>query len=99
MINIKIHKSYRTVVAVCDTELLGKYFEEGKRQLDLKERFYKDQEYQEAEAIQLLQNQMIEDATFNIVGPLSTQAAIKAQLISQESLSTVQNIPFALKLI
>ena len=26
---IKVHKSYRTVVALCDSEILGKKFEEG----------------------------------------------------------------------
>ena len=37
---VKIHKSYRNVVAVCDSDLIGKKFEEDKFQLDLKESFY-----------------------------------------------------------
>jgi hypothetical protein len=39
-INI-IHSSCRDVVAICDSELLGKVFEEGQLQLDVKESFYK----------------------------------------------------------
>ena len=37
MIYLNIINSYRTIVATCDEELLGKYFEEGKLQLDIKE--------------------------------------------------------------
>ncbi len=39
---LKIHKSYRNVVALCDAELIGKKFEEGNMQLYLRENFYKD---------------------------------------------------------
>ena len=38
---IKIHMSYRNVIAVCDEDLLGKKFEDEKRQLDIKEGFFK----------------------------------------------------------
>ena len=40
---IKIHRSYRNVVAICDAEILGKKFEEGKRVLDVRESFYNNE--------------------------------------------------------
>ncbi len=41
---INIIKSYREVVALCDKEILGKQFEQGNMQLDVKENFYKGKE-------------------------------------------------------
>lgn len=99
MISIKIHKSYRTVVAICDSDLIGKTFEEDKRQLECRENFYKDKEISEEEAIKTIQFQANEDATFNIVGEKSTQAAIKANIIKKEGIHIIQGIPFALTLL
>ncbi len=48
---IKIIKTNRTIVAVCDSELLGKKFEEGKFQLEVKENFFKGEETEEEKAI------------------------------------------------
>lgn len=96
---IKIHKSYRPVVAICDSELIGKKFEEGIKQLDIPERFYKGDEFEEEAAIQLLQEQNREDATFNIVGKNSVDLAIKAGIIPKESALEIQKISYALKLL
>jgi len=95
---IKIHKAYRDVVAICDSELLGKYFEEGRFQLHLKESFYKGEEVCEEELIQIIARLAKEDATFNIVGKKSVQAAIKAGLVSESETKKIQEIPFALVL-
>jgi uncharacterized protein len=99
MISIKIHKSYRLVVAICDSNLLGKKFEEGNRQLDLRENFFKDKNYNEKEAIEIMKYQKCEDATFNIIGENSIHAALEAKIISKESVSKIDNIPFTLILI
>jgi len=32
---IKVHDAYRIIVAVCDKELFGKQFREGKKKIDL----------------------------------------------------------------
>jgi len=96
---IKIHKTYRNVVALCDVELIGKKFEEGKRQLYLRENFYKGKEVELDEAIKILKKQSIEDATFNIVGENSIKAAIKADIINKTSIDKIKNIPFTLVLI
>ena len=95
---IKIHTSYRQIVAVCDTELLGKTFEEGKRILDVRESFYNGEEKNEQEILEIMQDYGKEDATFNIVGSKSVQAAITAGIISKDGVGTVQGIPYALVL-
>ena len=95
---INILKSYREVVAICDSELLGKYFEEGEFQLDVKESFFKGKEKTELETIAIIQDMKSEDATFNIVGERAVNAAIKAGLISDDSVRKIQGIPFVLVL-
>ncbi len=96
---VKVIKTYRDVVVVCDTDLVGKKFEEGNFQLDVKESFYKGDEATESEVIKLLQTMLREDATFNIVGEESTNAAVKSGIISEDDIQTIQGIPFAIKLI
>src|SRR4030042_1776820 len=99
MILINVMNSYRDVVAVCDSELLGKYFEENRFQLDIKESFYKGENVSEEEAIRIMKKMSREDATFNIVGKLSISAALKAEVITEEGIKEVRGIPFALVLL
>ncbi|MDP2628668.1 MAG: DUF424 family protein [Nanoarchaeota archaeon] len=97
---IKIHKSYRDVVAVCDSDIVGKNFEseDGKFQLDVKENFFKGEEFSEEETIKIMKKMSVEDATFNIIGENSVNAGLKAEIISQEGIKEIQGIPFALVL-
>lgn len=95
-ISIKIHNSYRTVVAICDENLLGKKFEEGNRQLDLREGFYKDKFMDIKDAVETIEYQSNEDATFNIVGEESIKAALKAELIASKQIDKIAGIPFAM---
>lgn len=103
MISIKIHRSYRTVVAICDSDLLGKRFEEkfekGIKQLDLRENFYKNQEMSYEEAVELIESQAKEDATFNIVGHNSIKAALEAGIINKLGIAKIDGIPYALVLL
>ena len=96
---VKIHRSYRDVVAICDSDLIGKLFEEDKFQLDVKESFFKGDEKNKEEIIEIMKNMLIEDATFNIIGKESTQTAIEAGIISKEGIKEIQGIPFALILL
>jgi len=96
---IKIHKSYRDVIAICDKELLGKKFEQGKFQLDIKENFYNGEETTEEKAIEIIKHFSREDATFNIVGEKSVNTALKAGIIEKNSIKKIDNIPFALVLL
>ena len=103
MISIKIHKSYRIIVAVCDFDLLGKKFEEeisqGVKQLDLRESFYKNQEISYEKTVELIKSQAKEDATFNIVGKESIKAALEAGIISKSGIGKINGIPYALVLL
>ena len=98
---IKIHKSQniRPVVAICDSNIIGKKFEEGKRQLDLRENFYKGEETSKEKAVKLIQRQTVEDASFNIVGKESIATAIEAGIIQKEGVHKIKGIPFSLVLL
>ena len=105
MLLIRIHKSYREVVALCDKELLGKRFEQPLEksdkimQLNVKESFYSGEEVDEKQAIKILQDRAKEDATFNIVGENACNTAIKAGIINQNSISKIAGIKYSLVLL
>jgi hypothetical protein len=96
---IKIHSAYRNVVAICDSELLGKIIEDSKRRLDLSGPFFQGDEKSEEEAKEILEDMKKEDATFNIVGKESCRIAKEIGLIGDEGIILIDNIPFALVLI
>lgn len=96
---IKIQKSYRDIVAICDSELLGKRFEQDEFQLDIKESFYKGEEKTKSEVLDIIKKMAIEDATFNIVGREAIDTALEAGIISQEGIKEIQGVPFALVLL
>ena len=97
--NVKIHKTYRDVIAICDSDLIGKKFEQDNFQLDIKESFYKGEEKTKQEIIQIMQNMSREDSTFNIVGEESVNCAIEAGIISRGGIKKIQGVPFALVLL
>ncbi len=96
---VKITKAYRNIVTVCDSNLLGKKFEEGKFQLDIKENFFKGKKLSKEKTIKIMQNMSKDDAIFNIVGKKSVNAALKSKIISQEGIKKIQGIEFALVLL
>lgn len=96
---VKVIKSYRDVVAICDKDLLGKVFTQGDFQLDVKESFYKGEEKTPEEIISIIKEYKIEDATFNIVGQKAIKIAKNANLIDESSIGEIEGIPFALVLI
>lgn len=99
MVFVNIIKSYRDVVAVCDSDLIGKRFEEGKFQLDVKENFFLGKETNDEEVGEIIRKMVQEDATFNIVGENSVILALKEGIIKEEGIKKIQGIPFALVLI
>jgi hypothetical protein len=96
---VKIHPSYRSTVAICDSGLIGKTFEEGNKQIILNPHFYQGEEKTEKEVLEILENGSAEDFTFNIVGEESTSLALKAGLIRQEGITRIQGVPIALVLL
>ncbi|MFH1311051.1 MAG: DUF424 family protein [Nanoarchaeota archaeon] len=96
---VNIIQAYRDIVAVCDKELLGKRFEEGKFQLDVKENFYKGKDADRIKILKIMKEMSKEDATFNIVGEKSINTALEAGIISKEEIRRIKGIPFALILL
>ena len=96
---IRAHKAYRLIVAICDENLLGKTFEEGKKILDIKDDFFGGDKVEEPELMVLMKDYATSDGTFEIVGKKSTDAALKIGLISQEGVKEIQGIPYALVLL
>lgn len=96
---VKIHNSYRSIVAVCDSNLIGKKFEEGNRVIEIKETFFGGDEKTEPEAIKDMLRAADEDATFNIVGEQAVTAALKAGIIDESGIMRIQDVPIALVLL
>ena len=96
---VKIHESYRKVVAICDAELLGKKFEEGLMQIEIKEQFYAGEKKTEAEVLRIICDFAAEDATFNIVGEKAVRTALKAGVIENSGVIKILGIPHALVLL
>ncbi len=96
---VNVIKSYRDVVAICDENLIGKKFEEGDFQLDIKENFFKGRELSKEETSEIMKDMKMEDSTFNIIGEESIQTALESGIITREGIRKIANIPFALVLI
>ncbi len=95
---LKIHDSYRRIIALCDTNLIGKTFTEGIKQITINPNFFKDKEVSKQEAIEILQKADQEDATFNIVGKEAIQTALEAKIIKEHGIIKIDDIPLALGL-
>lgn len=95
---IKIHESYRKIVAVCDSDLVGKTFTEGIKQIKVRENFFKGQEKNKQEILKILEELNQEDATFNIVGEKAVQTAIEAGVIEKHGIIRIDGIPIGLGL-
>ena len=96
---IKIHSSYRDVVSLCDKELIGKTFKEGKMCLIVRENFFKGEELSKEEIKKQIEKAIIEDSTFNIVGKKSVALALEMGIIEKSGIITIDGVPIALILI
>jgi hypothetical protein len=96
---VKIHSAYRYVVAICDKDILGKKFEEGKFILDVKENFFNGDEVDEERLIEIIRDMVTEDATFNVIGEKSINTALSCNLINKTGVKKIQGVPYALVLL
>ena len=94
---MKIHESYKYIVALCDTGLLGKKFEEGIKQIEINN-FFKGDEKNKEEVVKILRELNMEDATFNIVGKESVACGIESGVVSKEGVMKIDSVPIALGL-
>jgi len=96
---VKVHSSYRNVVAICDSDLIGKTFEEGVRQITVNPHFFQGEEKTEKQVLEIIEKGGYEDFTFNIVGEQSIKVAIKSGLIKKDGVIKIQGVPIALVLL
>ena len=100
-LKIKIHNAYRNIVAVCDSELIGKKFVDDKTnlQIDVKESFYDGEEIDESKALKLMKDANSDDAIFNIVGKRAVECALKAGIVDKKGIIKIKGVPHALGLL
>jgi hypothetical protein len=96
---IKIHNAYRKVVALADSDIIGKTFSQDNKEITINEHFFKGEEKSKQEAIKILQDMNKEDATFNIAGKEAITTALEAGIIEKHGIITIDNIPIALGLL
>lgn len=95
---IKIHRSYRDIIAICDSDLLGKKFEEDKMQLEVGN-FFEGDEKTEEEIKSIMEDASREDVTFNVVGERAVKLALETGIIGKEGIKKIQGVPVALTLL
>jgi hypothetical protein len=83
--------TFGLLLVITDKELMGKYFEEGKLQLDLTKKFYCGNEKSKEDIIDLIEK----TKTFHFTGKKSVDLGIEQKLVSKNKVLIVDNIPHA----
>lgn len=96
---LKVHESYRWVVAVCDKDILGRKLVDGKRVLDVGGEFFNGEEMSDEEVAAEIVRCNCEDATFNFVGENSIRIAKELGIVKDEGVVEIEGVPFALVLL
>jgi len=92
MISIKIYKQGKDLlIGACDEKLLGKKFEEGKFQIEVKKEFYGGKKVSPEVLKTYLENATIA----NLVGKETIKCAIKAGIIDPACVIKIKGIPHA----
>ena len=87
------------VVAICDSDLIGKKFEDEKRKLDLTTSFFDGDEKSEDEVKEIIELGKREDASFNIVGDDSVKLAKEGGIVDEEGVCEVGGVEVGLVLL
>ena len=77
------------VLAICDPELIGKKFREGKRKLEVSAKFYKGQLVSVEEAINMIAKADI----INIVGVKVIGELLKRKIIPEDAVISIGGVP------
>jgi len=90
---IKQHKTHegKILISVCDSDLVGKRFEDGDLQIDLSSNFYMGEEKSEKEILETLKNCYL----VVFVGERTINFAIKNKLLDKEKIVKIKDVPFA----
>jgi len=95
---VRVHESYRWVVAVCDADVFGRKLIDGKRVLDVSGDFFKGEEMSLEKARDEIERCAYEDATFNFVGAKSVKLAKELGIVKDEGVVEIDGVLFALVL-
>ncbi len=88
----KIHKVEKeTVLAVCDSEIIGKVFREGKLKLEIKTSFYYEKKANKTEILKLFEKADI----INISGKKIVALALREKYIEKNKIITIDGVPHA----
>jgi hypothetical protein len=93
---VRVHESYRMVVAVCDSDVFGKKLVDGNRVLDVSGDFFKGKEMNNEEVEAEIVRCVNEDATFNFVGKRSVEIAKVLGIVKDEGVMDIDGVPVAL---
>ena len=96
---VKVHESYRWVVAICDKDVFGRKLIEGERVLDVSGVFFEGEEMSDEEVAAEIVRCNNEDATFNFVGEKSVSIAKQLGIVKDEGVVIIDGVPFALVLL
>lgn len=91
---MKVHEGRGgRVVAVCDADLLGNVFSDGKKVLDLMSysSFYNGKKVSEAEVLEGLKT----FTSINIVGKNAVALAVREGIISKSNVAEIMGVPHA----
>lgn len=89
---VKVHSTPNgKMIAICDSDLLGKTFEEGEQQLDLSASFYHGEEMSEEKIQDILKDAYI----INAVGESSVSLLMEKKLVEKEKVMVVSGVPYA----
>ena len=88
----KVHKGQHSdVVAVCDENILGKTFEEGKYCITISEHFYKGEKGNAATIAHLVRDA----SNVNLIGKESVALGLKVGIITKENIVVIAGVPHA----
>ena len=89
----KLHKNPegQIIIALLDSDLLGKKFTQNELQLDLTSDFYKGEEKTEHEILHLIKDAYV----INAAGKNCIDLLLKNKLIEKQNIITIDSIPHA----
>jgi len=92
MICLKAHSNNNEdlIIALCDSDLKGKIFEQDGNILDLSSNFYGNDQMKEDDLIRLIRNAN----SINAVGEESVSFLIQNDIISKKNIKSIKDIPF-----
>lgn len=79
------------LVAVCDSEIVGKIFREGELKLEISEKFYGTEEFDEEDVKRALRNATIA----NLSGEKAVSLGVKLGIISKDRILYIDKCPHA----